>query len=180
VGRVYTNTDSTQNDGEEKDGEVYVLGNLLVVPHETGVDVLGLSEGGLAADQVLETNNDLTTVIEVGVGDGRGVGGEEHAIEECVPGGEIQGRIGFVSSLVEEAILVYSLQDLITSAGVVEHSVGVDGDVGCVPGIGIPDSEDDGEGEERPKEGVEGTVEGIDERVNVDSTLIPIQGREGV
>ena len=46
------------------------------------MDILGVGEGGLAADRVLETSNDLTAVVEVGVGDGRGVEGEIHPVEQ--------------------------------------------------------------------------------------------------
>ena len=51
------------------------------------MDVLAVGKGRLAADQVLETNDDLTTVVEDSVGDGSGVDGEVHAIDEGVAGG---------------------------------------------------------------------------------------------
>ena len=69
MGGISTDTSSTQSDRDDEDGEINVLGNLLVAPHETGVDILGVSEGGLAVDQVLETGNDLAAVVEVGMGD---------------------------------------------------------------------------------------------------------------
>ena len=82
MGGVRTDTGSAQSDGGYEDGEVYILGNLLVVPHEAGMDIHGIDGGGLATDQVLETGNDFTTVVEVSVGDGRGVDGEVRAVEE--------------------------------------------------------------------------------------------------
>ena len=82
MGRVSTDTNGTESDGDHKDGEVDVLRNLLVAPHETCVDILGVGKGGLAADRVLETSNDLTAVVEIGVSDGRGVEGEVHPVEQ--------------------------------------------------------------------------------------------------
>ena len=67
-----TNTGGTQCDRGDENAKVHVLGNLAVVPHEASVDVLAVGEGGLAADQVPETSNDLTTVVEDCVGDGSG------------------------------------------------------------------------------------------------------------
>ena len=180
VGGISTDTGSTQSDRDNEDGEVDVLGNLLVTPHETGVDILGVSEGGLAADQILETGNDLTTVVEVGVGDGGGIDGEEHAVEERVSGGEVQGGVSLVGSLVEETIRVDCLQDLVTSASVIEHPVGVDWNVGGVPSVRVPDGEDDWEGDKGPEEGVEDAVEGVDERVTRHNALVPIPGGERV
>ena len=53
------------------------------------MDVLAVGEGRLAADQVLETSNNLTAMVEDGVGDGSGVEGEERAIEEGHAGGKV-------------------------------------------------------------------------------------------
>lgn len=39
------------------------------------MDVLAVDEGGLAADQVLETNNDLTPVVEDSMGNYSDVNG---------------------------------------------------------------------------------------------------------
>ena len=69
VSGVNIDSDNTQNDGDYEDGEVNVLGDLLVTPHKTGVDVLGVSEGGLAIDQIFEASNDLATVVKIGVSD---------------------------------------------------------------------------------------------------------------
>ena len=63
VGWESTNTGGTQGDRDEEDNEVNVLGNLTVVPHEASVDILAVSEGRLPAEQVLETGDDLTTVV---------------------------------------------------------------------------------------------------------------------
>ena len=144
------------------------------------MDILGVGEAGLAVDQVLETNNDLPTIVKVGVGDGRGVDSEEHAVEECISGGEVHRRVSLVCSSVKETVLVDGLQDLVKSAGVVVHAVRVDGNVGGIPCVGVPDGEDDGEGEKGPEEGVEDTVERVDEGVTGNNALVPIPGGEGV
>ena len=180
VGGISTDTSSTQSDRDYEDGEIDVLGNLLVAPHEAGVDILGVCKGGLAAGQVLETGDDLTTVVKVGVGDGRGVDGEEHAVEERVSGGEVQGRVSLVRGLVEETVCIDCLQDLVTSSSVIKYTVGIDWDVGSVPSVGVPDGEDDGEGDEGPEEGVEDAVERVDEWVTRHDTLVPIPCGEGV
>jgi hypothetical protein len=84
-----TDTGGTQSYRGDEDTEVYVLGNLGVAPHEASVDVLAVSKGRVAADQVPKTSDDLTAVVEDGVGNGSGVDGEEHAIVECAAGGEV-------------------------------------------------------------------------------------------
>jgi len=77
-----TDAGSTQGDGSYEDTEIRVLRNLTVVPHEASVDILAVGKGRPAADQVLETGDDLATVVEDCVGDGSGVNGEEHAVDE--------------------------------------------------------------------------------------------------
>ena len=71
-----TDTGSTQCDRGDENAEIHVLGNLAVAPHEASVDILAVCEGRFAADQVPESSDDLTTVVEYGVGDGSGVDGE--------------------------------------------------------------------------------------------------------
>jgi hypothetical protein len=97
-----TDTGGTQGDRGDENAEVHVLGNLAVAPHEASVDVLAVGEGRLAADQVPETSDDLTTVVEDGVGDGSGVEGEEHAILNGHAGGEVSWRVCLVTLLVEQ------------------------------------------------------------------------------
>jgi hypothetical protein len=84
-----TDTGSPQGDRDDEDAEVHVLWNLAVTSHEASVDVLTVGESRLAADQVLETSKDLTTVVEDGVGNGSGVDGEERAIVERHGGGKV-------------------------------------------------------------------------------------------
>ena len=151
MGGVSTDNSSTESDGRRKDGEVDVLRNLLVAPHETRVDILGVAKAGLAADRILETDNDLAAVVQVGVGGDRGVDGEIHPVVQQVPGREVQGRVSLVGGLVEETVLVHRIQDLVTSPGVVEHAVGGDGDVCRVPGVCVPDEYNDGEDEQGPE-----------------------------
>lgn len=177
---VGANTGGTESDGDDKDGKVDVFRNLLVAPHETSVDILGVSEGRLAANQVLESSSDLTAVVEEGVCDGRGVDGEEHAVDEGVGSREVHGGVSLVGRLVEETVLVDGFQNLVTFTGIVEHAVSIDGNVSRIPGIGVPNSGDDREGEEGAEEGVEDTVEGIDEGVTSNNALIPIPSGERV
>jgi hypothetical protein len=56
----------------------------------------------------------------------------------------------------------------------------VDGDVSGVPGVGVPNCEDDRGGDEHSEESVEDAIEGIDERVCGSGNPVPVQGREGV
>ena len=144
------------------------------------MNVLAVGEGRLVANQVLETGNDLTTVVEDGVGDSGGVNGEEHAVDEGVGGGEISRGVSLVTRLVEHGVLVYDLQDLVTGSGVVPDVVIIDSDVSGVPGIGVPDREDDRGSDERAEENINHTVEGVDEGVSRDSKLVPVPSREGV
>ena len=110
-----TDTGGTQCDRSDENAEVHVLWNLAVVPHETSVDVLAVGESRLAADQVLETSNDLTTVVEDGVGDGSGVDGEERAIVERHGSGEVRWRVCLITLLVEQrGIVVDDPRDLVT------------------------------------------------------------------
>ena len=110
-----TDTGGTQCDRGDEDTEVHILGNLAVVPHQASVNVLAVGEGRLAADQVPETSDDLTTVVEDGVGDGSGVEGEEHAILEGQAGGEVRWRVCLVTLLIEQrGIVVDDPQDVVT------------------------------------------------------------------
>jgi hypothetical protein len=66
VGVSWEGTDSggTQGDRDDENAEVHVLRNLTVVPHEASVDILAVGEGRPAADQVPETGDNLTAVVE--------------------------------------------------------------------------------------------------------------------
>ena len=171
---------STQGNRDKEDREVHVLGNLTVVPHEASVDVLAVGKSGPAANQVLETSNDLTTVVEDGMGDCGGVNGKEHAVHESVGSGEVSRGVSLVTSLVEHGVLIDNVQDMVTSAGVVPDVVIVDGDVSGVPGVGIPNRQDNRSGDKRAEETIKYTVERIDEGVSGNGKLVPVPGREGV
>ena len=97
-----TNAGGTQCDRGDENAEVHVLGNLAVAPHEAHVDVLAAGEGRLTVDQVPETSDDFTTVVEDGVGDGSGVDGEAHAIEENHTCGEVSWRVCLVTLFVKQ------------------------------------------------------------------------------
>ena len=96
-----TNTGNTQGDRGDEDAEVQGVGNLAVVPHEATVDILAVSKGGLAADQVPKTSNDFTTVVEDSVGDDSGADGEERAIGHCITSGEVRWGVCLITLLVE-------------------------------------------------------------------------------
>ena len=180
VGWESADAGSTQCDRDEEDSKVHILRDLTVTPHEASVDVLAVSKGRLAAEQILETSNNFPTVIEDSVGDSSSVDSEEHPIEEGIGGGEISRGISLVTRLVEHGVPIDDLQDLVTRSGVVPNVVIVDGDVARVPGVGVPNREDDRGGDERAEETVKDTVEGVDEGVSGDGKLVPVPGREGV
>jgi hypothetical protein len=176
-----TDTGGTQGDRGDEDAEVRVLGNLAVAPHEAGVDILAVGEGRFAADQVLETSDDLTAVVEDGVGDGSGIDGKERAILEDHAGGEVSWRVCLIALLVEQrGVLVDDPQDVVTRTSVIPNVVIVDGDVSRVPRVGIPNYEDDRGGDERPEETVEGTIEWVNEGVYKNGKLVPVPGREEI
>ena len=56
----------------------------------------------------------------------------------------------------------------------------VDGEVSCVPDVGVPNRKDDRGGDERADESVHGTVERADQRIKRDGSLVPVKGGEGV
>lgn len=56
----------------------------------------------------------------------------------------------------------------------------VDGEVTCVPGVGVPNRKDDRSGEERAEENVHDTVARADQRVHSNGGLIPVKGGERV
>jgi hypothetical protein len=180
VGWESTNTEGAQGDRSDEDTKVNTLRNFTVFPHEASVDVLAIGKDGLAGDQVLETRNDLATVVEDGVSDCSSVNGKEYTVNEGVPGREVSGRIGLVTRLVEHGVLVHDLQDLITASGVVPHVVVVDRNVSGVPCVCVPNREDYGGREEGAEETVEGAVEWADKRITCDSELVPVPGGEGV
>ena len=108
------NTSGTQGDRGDENAEVHVLRNLAVAPHEASVSVLAVGEGRLAADQVLEASNDLTAVVEDGVGDGSGAGGEARAILKGQAGGEVSWRVCLITLLIEQrGVVVDDPQDLV-------------------------------------------------------------------
>ena len=117
AGVSWESTDAcdTQSDRGHENAEVYVLGNLAVASHEASMDVLAVCEGRFAVDQVPETSNNLTTVVEDGVGDGSSVDGEGRAIEKGHPGREVSWRVCSVTLLVEQrGVVVNDPQDLVT------------------------------------------------------------------
>jgi hypothetical protein len=176
-----TDTGSTQGDRGDENAEVHALGNLAVAPHEASVDVLAVGEGRLAADQVLETSNDLTTVVEDGVSDGSGVDGEEHAILDGRAGGEVGWRVCLITLLVEQrSVVVDDPQDIVPSTDVITNAGTVDEEVSGVPRVGVPNCEDNRGGDEHAEESIEDTIERVDEWVCGKGKLAPVPGREGV
>lgn len=180
VGRESTDAEGTQGDRNEEDTKVNRLRNLTILPHEASVDVFSIGEDRLAGNQVSETRKDLTTVVEDGVGDGSGINRKEYAVDESVAGGEVSWRIGLVTCFVESCVFVQDLRDLITVTGVVPNTVIVDWDVSGVPGVCVPNAEDDGGREEGTEETVEGAIEWADEGVPCDGKLVPVPGGNGV
>ena len=180
MGWESTRTGSTQDDRGEEDNKVNVLRNLTVVPHEASVDVPAAGKGRPAANQVLETSTNLATVVEDGMGDGSGVNGEPHAVDEGVASGEVSRRVSLVTLLVEHGILVDNFRDIVTGTGVGPNVVIVDREVSGIPGVGIPNREDDRGGDERAKETVKDTPEGVDEGVSIGGKLIPVPCGDGV
>jgi hypothetical protein len=176
-----TNTGGTQCDRGDENAEVHVLRNLTVAPHEASVDVLAVIEGRLAADQIPETSDDFTAVVEDGVGDDSGVDGEVHAIDEGQASGEVSWRVRLITLLVEErGLVVDNPRDLVTRTSVVPNVIIVDGDVSGVPRVGVPNCEDDRGGDECAEESIEDTMKWVDEGVYSIGKLIPVPGREGV
>ena len=144
------------------------------------MDILAISKGRLAVDQVPETGNDLATVVKERVGDGGGVNCEEHAVDEGVACGEVSGGVSLVASFVEHCVPTNDLGNLVTATCVIPNVVIVDGDVSGVPGVGIPDREGDRGGDERAEEIVKDTVERVDKGVSSDRQLVPVPSGEGV
>ena len=63
VGGVNGDASGTGANGDTQHDEVGPLGDLVVRPHQPGVDVLGIDGGRSTTNQVLETRNDLATVV---------------------------------------------------------------------------------------------------------------------
>jgi len=66
----------------------------------------------------------------------------------------LDGGIGLVGSFIEHGLVVNGQCNFVVLTSVVEHEVRVDREVTSVPGVGEPDSSNDGEGEESAKEGL--------------------------
>ena len=144
------------------------------------MNVLAIGKDRLVGNQILETGNDLTTVVEDGVGDGGGVDRKEDAINEGVAGREVGRRIGLVTLFIERGVFIHDLQHLVTFRGVVPNVVIVYRDVSGVPGVCIPNREDYGSREEGTEKTVQGAIERGDQRVACDGKLVPVQGGDGV
>jgi hypothetical protein len=134
----------------------------------------------LLLEKRLETTDDVVTMIEVSV-DKRGrVDGEEDAIKEGVGGRQVERRVGFVRSLVEEAIGVDNLGDLVLVAESVIRFVDVDGQVCGVPGVGEPDGNDDRKCDQHSEKVIDRRKEWGNERRGGGSNDIPVKSRDWV
>ena len=114
------------------------------------------------------------------MGDCSGVNGEERAVDEGIAGGEVNRGVSLVSRLVKHSVCINDLRNIITFTSVVPNVVIVDGDVGGIPCVGVPNREDDRGSGESAEETVEDTVEGVDKWVSGDGKLVPVPGWEGV
>lgn len=157
-----TDTSSAQGDRDDEDTKVNILRNFTVLPHEASVNVPAIGKGRLAANQALETSNNLTTVIEDRVGDSGSVKGKEYAVDKGVASREVSRGISLVTRLVEGGVRIDYPQHLIAATGVIPNAVIVDRDVARVPSVGIPNREDYRSREERTQETVKYAVEGVD------------------
>ena len=84
--------------------------------------------------------------------------------------GDVLGwGIGLIGSLIEQGLVINNLHNLVELAGIVVHTVGVDRDVTCVPGVREPESGNDGEREESAEEDLQTEQENCwsDERLKI-------------
>lgn len=174
-----SNTGAAESNGDDEGEEVPPLRDLGVDLHKTVVDIedlvlLDVAVLAEAADQSLEAEGDLMSVVENGVGNGGGVDGEEEHVDHGVGGAQERGRVGLVGLLVEEAVLVNSARHVVQLAEVVVDLVGVDGEVSGVVGVGVPDGDDDEAGNKSSEELVEGGKEGNHQGVRVVEETAPV------
>lgn len=132
--------------------------------------------GSLASSEgVLDTNGDLLSVIEEGVGhDGR-VDGEEPEVDNNVTSSHVSGRVGLVRGLVEDTSVVGDGENVVSGTVSVERLVRVDREVTSVPGVGVVDTDDHEPGQEHAEGRVNDGEGGHDQRIGVQHQGVPIE-----
>ena len=128
----------------------------------------------------LEATDYIEAVVEVCVDDRCGVYRKKYTVEEGIGCCEVEGRVGLISSLIVEPILVENVGNLVAVTESIIRLVDVDRHVSCIPGIRVPDGNDDGEGDGRAQEGVESDEERGDEGLLTSCDNVPVKGRQGV
>ena len=119
-------SDQAETDSHEQQEEIPPLGHFVVGRHKPVVDITVRVLGVLVADQGLETTDDIIAVVDVRITNRRRVDSEEASVKEGIGGGQIEGAVGFVCSLVEKAISIENSGNIVSFPEAIEWRVRVD------------------------------------------------------
>ena len=132
-----------------------------------------------ATEKTLEALGDLTPHVEDDEGEGQGVVGEEHAVQDKVASAVEGGRVFLVKSLVELTV-DNNPAGVVGGTSVVKDARGVGGKVGSPLGVAEVDTKD-GTGRNQ-QTGVLLNVgkSGLVQRSPVDAHVVPVESGKGV
>lgn len=119
-------------------------------------------------------------VVQIRINDRSWVDGEEAAIKERVGGGEVEGRVCLVCSLIKEAISIDDLGDLVLITEAIIRLVDVNGHVRSVPDVCKPHGNNDRERNEHSHKSVERGEEWRNEWIPSRLDNIPVECGEWV
>lgn len=122
----------SETNGDNKNNQVPPLRSLGVRFHQAAVNVHGvfLDVARLAAeavDKALEAHGDFVSVIQHSIGQGRSVDGEEEHVDDDISSAQERRRVLDIFLLVEVALVIDGLTNVVELSKMIVHTVGVDG-----------------------------------------------------
>jgi len=165
--------DDGQTKKEAKGGEIPPVGDLWIVSHEFGMDVICLDSN------FFEAVEEGATVVEDGVDDDAGAEGKGKEIGHGVSGREVEGRVIVVGIEIKSVVWTEDAGDVVDVAEFVVGYVGRDGKVGELPDVGVvKNGSDDPVKKDKASEDVELSPPGDHEGTANPADLGPVKGEE--
>lgn len=122
------------------DVNVFTIRSTLILPLALGLLLIAFPTQ--SSEEILEPHLQLIPVVQHHVGNDSRVDGEEETVEQGVGSAHVRSGVAAILLQVEHAALIKGLRYVVKVAEMVENTVAVYGEVGRVPGVGVPDAED--------------------------------------
>lgn len=165
--------DDRQAEKDTKGTEIPPIGDLWIVPHELGMDVIGLDT------DFFEAVEKGAAVVEEGVNDDTGAEGKSEEVGHGVGSGEVEGGIGVVGVEIKGIVGAEDAGDVVDLAEFVVGFVGGDGKVGELPSVGVVEcGGEDPVKEDKTEKDVDLGPPGDHEGAADPADLGPIQGEK--